>query len=130
MSTGKKGNKNIIIRVKLMWMFFNKIKLKTQLVLSTILICALILVISLSVIYIRMLDVFQKNNKESTLREFEQAESIINTVKTEVNNISIQINNNKDIFSFLNDKSFLHDYEMVELKINILQQLDIFKQVN
>lgn len=111
-------------------MFLKKLRLKTQLVLSTILICTLILVISLSVIYIRMLDSFKINNQETTHREFMQAENIINTVKTEVNNISIQIYNNSDITNLLNDTGYLKDYEHVGLAVNVLKQLSLIKEVN
>lgn len=108
---------------------FRNFSLKGQLVISFTFICSIILVISFSIIYARISDVFQQNNRNATVKEFIQAESIITNVKTNIDKISKQIYFNSNVENYINEDNF-DDYETVSLKIEILKELEKISQGN
>src|SRR5690554_3152346 len=112
-----------------MMKLFRNVSLKRQLVISFTFICSIILVISFSVIYARIYGVFQENNRNATVREFVQAESIITNVKTNIDKISKQIYFNSNVEKYINEDNF-DDYETVSLKIEILKELEKISQGN
>lgn len=110
--------------------FGSDVRLKTQLVISFIAIFVLISIICYTIIYFRMLSVFQKNNQESTYKEFVQADYIVNTLKNEVGNIFTQMSLNTDVYDYLNYSHSLKPYQVVDLEIHIFKEMDKIRQIN
>lgn len=106
-----------------------KLKLKSQLVISIALITTLIMLISMVLAYRGAKAIYQDSNKQSTIREFRQAEFVFNNMMDEVESFSNSIYFDADVQEYIGT-SEREDYRSVELQRSILEKFATIRAKN
>jgi two-component system, sensor histidine kinase YesM len=97
--------------------------LRTQLVISFLVIILLILILSFGYLYTGIIGIEQKRTEETTINQFKQLEYNITNLSNEVKKASMFLMTDQDVQYFIQKKSN-DDFDSVTVQKNVLDKLD------